>query len=105
MLSLLVIFVGWWRKFVGSESDQKQSVKLLQDMVYSTIQHPPPPLHSHTLSVYTVHLVWEGGGEVREKVEGQQYTSICSSSIGATVHKLGRKYQPWVNVSAVYKIG
>jgi hypothetical protein len=42
-------------------------------MVYSTIQHP----HSHTLSVYAVHLVWEGGREeeVREKVEGQQYTS------------------------------
>jgi hypothetical protein len=44
-------------------------------MVYNTTQHPPP--HSHTLSVYTVHLVWEGGGggdEVREKVEGQHYT-------------------------------
>jgi hypothetical protein len=44
------------------------------------------------------------GGEVREKVEGQQYTSIVTSSMGATVHKLGRKYQPWVNVSPVYKI-
>jgi hypothetical protein len=39
--------------------------------LYNTTQHPPP---SHTLSVYTVHLLWEGGGEVREKVEGQQYT-------------------------------
>ncbi len=48
--------------------------------------HPPP--HSNTLSVYTVHLVWEGGGEVREKVEGQQYTRIVPSSTGATVHKL-----------------
>jgi hypothetical protein len=37
-------------------------------MVYSTIQHPPPP--SHTLPVYPVHLIWEGG-EVREKVEGK----------------------------------
>jgi hypothetical protein len=47
-----------------------------------------------TLSVYTVHLVWEEGeGEdVREKVEGQQYTSIIPSSMGATVHKLRRKY-------------
>ncbi len=65
-------------------------------MVYSTIQHPPPP-KSHTLSVYTVHLVLEGGkggGEVREKEEGQQYTSIIPSSIGATVHKLGWKYKP-----------
>jgi hypothetical protein len=64
-------------------------------MVYNTIQHPPNP-HSHTLSVYIVHLVWEGGmgGGVREKVEGQKYTSIVPLSVGATVHKLGRKYQP-----------
>jgi hypothetical protein len=32
--------------------------------------------------------------EVREKIEGQQYTSIVPSSMGATVHKLDRKYQP-----------
>ncbi len=44
---------------VGSESDQKQSVKFLQNMVYSTIHPPPPRL---TLSVYTVQLVWKGGG-------------------------------------------
>jgi hypothetical protein len=67
----------------------KQSVKPLQNMVYSTTP-PPSPSHSHTLSVYTVHLVWEeGGGEVREKVEGQQYTSIVPLSMGATFHKLG----------------
>jgi hypothetical protein len=63
-------------------------------MVYSTIQHTPPPPVTHTLSVHTIHLVWEGGGEVREKVDGQQYTSIVPSSMGATVHKLGRKYKP-----------
>jgi hypothetical protein len=101
---------GWWSNFVGSESGQKQSVKLLQNMVHNTIQPPPPPPpHSHRLSEYTVHLVRRGGcqregGEVREKVEGQQYTSIVPSSMGATVHKLGRKYHPWVNVSPVYKI-
>jgi hypothetical protein len=40
-----------------------------------------------------------GGEEVREKVEGQQYTNIVPSSMGAaTFHKLGRKYQPRVNV-------
>ncbi len=106
MSSILVIFVGdgAWSNFVGSESGQKQSVKLLQNMVYNTIQHPPPlPPHSLTLSVYTVHLVWEGG-EVREKVEGQQHISIVPLSMGATVHKLGRKYQPWMKVSPVYTI-
>jgi hypothetical protein len=56
------IFVwGGEASFVCSESGQKESIKLLQNIVYNTIQHPPPP-HSHTLSVYTVHLVWEGGG-------------------------------------------
>jgi hypothetical protein len=45
-------------------------------MVYNTIEHPPPTHpHSHTLSVYIVHLVWEGGGGVQR--EGK----------GATVHK------------------
>ncbi len=34
------------------------------------------------------------GEEVREKIEGQEYTSIVPSSMVATVHKLGRKYQP-----------
>jgi hypothetical protein len=51
------------------------------------LQHnstPPPP--RHTLSVYTVHLVWERGGEIREKVEGQQYTSIVLSSMGAAAN-------------------
>jgi hypothetical protein len=62
---------GWCSNFVGSESGQKKSVKLLQNMVYDTTQHHPP--QRHTLSVYSVRLFWEGG-EVREKVEGQQYT-------------------------------
>jgi hypothetical protein len=43
-----------WCNFVGSESGQKQSVKLLQNMVYNTTQHPPPP-HSHTLYNSFVH--------------------------------------------------
>ncbi len=78
---------------VGSESGQKQSVKLQQNMVYSTI-HPPPP-DTHCLYIPYI-LFGKGGrrGEVREKIEGQQYTIIVPSSMGATVHKLGRKYQP-----------
>jgi hypothetical protein len=55
-LSLLFRVV---KQFVCSESGQTQSVKLLQIVVYKTTQHSPP--HSNTLSVYTVHLVWEGG--------------------------------------------
>jgi hypothetical protein len=65
--------LGWCSNFVGSEYGQKQSVKLLQNMVYNTTKHPPPPPPPprHTLSVYTLG---RGGGEVREKVEGQQFT-------------------------------
>jgi hypothetical protein len=58
-------------------------------MVYNTTQHPPPPQPHTVCTLYTVRLLWEGGGEVREKVEGQQDTSIVPSSMGATVHKLG----------------
>ncbi len=48
---------------------------------------PPPPPQSHT-----------------EKREGRGATVHKYSSLGATVHKLDRKYQQWVNVSPVYKI-
>jgi hypothetical protein len=51
MSSLLVTLFGVVKQFVGSKSGQKQSVKLLQNMVYSTIQHPLPP-QSHT--VYSI---------------------------------------------------
>jgi hypothetical protein len=75
-------------------------------MVY-TAQLTPPPSDTHCLyKLYSVHLVLGGGEEVREKIEGQQYTSIVPSSMGATVHKLGRKYQPMseCTVSPVYEI-
>jgi hypothetical protein len=52
-------------------------------MAYNTTQHaPPPPSHSHTLSVYIVRLLWKGG----EGCGGDQ-----REGTGATVHKRGRK--------------
>jgi hypothetical protein len=81
--------LGVVKQFVGSESGQKQSVKLLQNMVYNTIQQTPPP------QPHTVHLVLRRGGGVEgQQVEEQQNTSIVPLSLGATVHKLGQKYQP-----------
>jgi hypothetical protein len=44
-------FLGWSSNFVGSESDQIQNVKLLQNMVSNRTQHtppPPPPLYFDT---------------------------------------------------------
>jgi hypothetical protein len=58
MSSLLVICLEC------SESGQKQSVKLLQNMVYSTIQHPLPS-HIHCLYILYI-LVWKGGVGQRE---------------------------------------
>ncbi len=54
---LLGFCLGWKSKFVGSESDQKQSGKLLQNMVSNTTQHPPTPPLNHTLSEYTALLL------------------------------------------------
>ncbi len=39
-------------------------------MVYNTTQHPPPPPPTATHCTFTEG----GGGEVREEVEGKQYT-------------------------------
>ncbi len=51
-------------------------------MVYSPIQQPPThPPTSRTLSVYTVHLVWEGGGAGGRGEGGQR------EGRGARVHK------------------
>ncbi len=40
---LLGYCLGWSINFVGSESGQIQSVKLLKNMVSNRTQHPPPP--------------------------------------------------------------
>ncbi len=61
---------GVVKQFLGSESGQKQSVKLLQNMVSNTTQHPPTATHC----LYILYFYFGKGGEVREKVEGQQYT-------------------------------
>jgi hypothetical protein len=68
-------------------------------MVYNTTQHPPtttnPSPQPYTVCIYCPFILERGGREIREKAEEQQYTSIVPSSMGATVHKLGRKkYQP-----------
>jgi hypothetical protein len=44
--------LGWSSNFIGSESGQIQSVKLMQNKVSNRTQHPSTP-PSHTLSVYT----------------------------------------------------
>jgi hypothetical protein len=46
-------------------------------MVYNTTYHPPNSPHTATHCLYILYVYFgKGGGaeEVREKVEGQQYT-------------------------------
>ncbi len=73
---------------------------------YNSTPPSPPPPQPRTVCVYCTFSLGRGRGEeVKEKVEWQQYTSIVTivpSSMGATVHKLGRKYKLRVNVSPVY---
>jgi hypothetical protein len=112
MSSLLVILFGMVKQFcrfwIWSETECETRTHAECGLQHNSTPPTPHP-HSHTLSVYTretvytVYLVWEGG-EVRENVEGQQYTNMVPLSMKAPVHNLGRKYQPWENVSPVYKI-
>jgi hypothetical protein len=61
----MIIFLEWCSSFVGSESGQKQSVC----RIWSTTQlNTPPPTLSPPFG-------GKGeGGEVIEKLDGQQYT-------------------------------
>ncbi len=83
---LLGFCLGWCSNFVGSESGQKQSAKLLQNMVSSTTQHPPPPPpppEPNTVCIYcslTLVRGRGGEGEPKRRLERQEFTN------------LGRKY-------------
>jgi hypothetical protein len=79
---LLGVCLGWGSNFVGSESGQRQSVKLMQNMVSKqdlTPQHPLPAKHCLHILYFDTE---KGGGDLnqREGFEGQQLTM------------LGRKY-------------
>ncbi len=78
-IQLLGFCLGWSSNFVGSESVQRQSVKILQNMVSNT----PPPTPSHTPSVHTYGKKRGGGGRVEPEgmLKRKQFT------------KLGPKYQ------------
>jgi hypothetical protein len=81
---LLGFCLGWNSNFVGPESGQKQSVKLLQNMVFNTTQHLPPPLpdkHCLYILYFDFGKGGSGGGYPKRRLEGQKFT------------KLGRKYQ------------
>jgi hypothetical protein len=69
----------WWSNLVGSASGQKQSVKFLQNMVYTAQFTPSSPLpQTHTVYINCTFSL--GRGERRRRSERR----YCR---GATVHK------------------
>ncbi len=70
--------LGWCSNFVGFESETECYTFAEYGLQHNST--PPPPLpqpHTAFLYIYNVRLLWKGGGgvgEVREKVEGQQFT-------------------------------
>jgi hypothetical protein len=89
MSSLLGFCLGWCSNFVGSESVQKQSVKLLQNMVYLN------PTATHCLYLLYVYIGKSGGRGGGGQREGR----------GATVHMRGRKYQhDWLYLQSINSI-
>ncbi len=69
--SFLGYFLGWCSNFVSSESGQKQIVKLMQNMVSNTTQHPLAPSQPHTVCTYILILTLGRGpggvGEVNQR--------------------------------------
>ncbi len=57
-------------------SGQKQSVKLLQNTVSNTTQHPPHPSQQHNVCTLIQEKGWSGGGELERRLEGQQFTKL-----------------------------
>ncbi len=78
---LLGFCLGWSSNFIGSESGQIHSVKLLQNVVFSRTQHPTPS-PSHTLSVqyvlYVLYFETGGGGRELNQREGDRGNSSQS---------------------------
>ncbi len=73
--------LGWWSNLVGSASGQKQSVCRIWSTQHNSPPLPPPPPETQTVCIKSTFNLGRGG-EVREKIEGQQYTSIVPSSMG-----------------------
>ncbi len=101
MSSLLIILFGVVKQFcrfwIWSDTDCKTSAEYGPQYIST----PPQP---HTVIYCTLGRGEGGGGQREGREEGQQYTSIVPSPMGATFHKLGRKYKPWLNVSPFHKI-
>ncbi len=95
---LLGFCLGRKSNIVGSECGQKQSVKLLQNMVSNTTQHPTPhPSQPLTFCTYIRDFDFGKGGEGWGRRIGEKV-------IGAIVHRKGSKIPKWLTESTVSKL-
>jgi hypothetical protein len=92
LVTLFVVVKQFCRFYINLGRNREKTPAEYGLQHNSTPPIPPPP-QSRTICLYCTFSLGRGG-EVREKIEGQQYTSVVPLSMGATVHKLGRKYQP-----------
>jgi hypothetical protein len=62
-----------------------------------------PPLPTVTHCLYTIYCTLGRGGGGRRSA--RRYSRVATvHKYSSFLHKLGRKYKPWVNVSPVCKI-
>jgi hypothetical protein len=87
MVILFRVVKQFCRFWIWSETECKTPAEYVLQY-NSTPSHPP---HSHTLSVCTVHLVWEGGGKGGQR-KGRVATVVHKYS--SFVH--GGKFTSWV---------
>jgi hypothetical protein len=81
---LLGFCLGWSSNFVGSESGQIQSVKLLYNMVSNRNRHPQPLPATHCLYILyceTGKGGWEGRVEPARRLERQQFIKLLDDDI------------------------
>ncbi len=88
--TLLGLCLGWSSNFVGSESGQIQSVKLLQNMISNMTQNPLSA--THCLYILYFDKGRGGGGWTREKIRW------------GSVYKTGSIIPTWLTVSQVYTL-
>jgi hypothetical protein len=86
MSSSLVILFGVMEQFgrfrIWSETECKTHAEYGPQ--HNSAPPNPPPPHRHTVCINRTFSLGKGeggGGEVREKVKGQEYTSIVPSSM------------------------
>ncbi len=100
MLSSLVILFGVVKQFGRFLIWSETECKIPAEYGLQHNSHPPPP-DKHCL--YILYIQFGKGGRSERRQRGNK--SKVPSSMGATVHKLSRKYQPMSEcISSLYNL-